>query len=116
MELIEIYRAREVKQNYITSIFTTLYACGHAIWIMTKIAANQKNGLDVLLTNGPGTALPLAYAHMLVNKLGLFNWKAKVLFIESFCRVRDLSLTGKLLMPLMSALPGSRFVVQWEEL
>lgn len=53
------------------------------------------------MTNGPGTALPLAYAHLLVNKLGLFNWSAKVLFIESFCRVQELSLTGKLLMPLM---------------
>lgn len=116
VEIIEIYRAREVKQSYITSIFTTLYACGHAIWIMTKVAAQLPNGLDVLLTNGPGTALPLAYAHLLVNKLGLFNWNAKVLFVESFCRVQDLSLTGKLLLPLKTAMPGSRFIVQWPEL
>lgn len=40
VEIIEIYRAREVKQKWLTSVFTTLYACGHALWIMTKIAAN----------------------------------------------------------------------------
>jgi beta-1,4-N-acetylglucosaminyltransferase len=116
VEIIEIYRAREVKQSYITSIFTTIYAAFNALWIMTKIAANQKTGLDVLMTNGPGTALPLCYAHMFVNKILLFNWNAKFLFVESFCRVQELSLTGKLLLPLKKVMPGSRFIVQWEEL
>ena len=43
------------------------------------------------------------------------NIKAKILFIESFCRVKDLSLTGKLLKPILKilALP---FIVMWPEL
>jgi beta-1,4-N-acetylglucosaminyltransferase len=41
----------------------------------------------------------------------LWNVKAKLLFIESFCRVTSLSLSGKLLYPL-----ASRFLVHWPQL
>ena len=86
-------------------------AAGHSLWMMSQIAAYEGKGVDVLMTNGPGTALPLCYAHCFVNKLALFNIKAKILFVESFCRVDDLSLTGKLLRPLLYIMPGSRFIV-----
>jgi beta-1,4-N-acetylglucosaminyltransferase len=41
----------------------------------------------------------------------LWNLSSKILFIESFCRVTSLSLSGKLLQPI-----ASRFIVHWEEL
>eukprot|EP01031_Cornospumella_fuschlensis_P032110 gene32109-38831_t len=34
-----------------------------------------------------------------------------ILYVESFCRVQHLSLTGKLLYPI-----ADRFIVQWEDL
>lgn len=52
------------------------------------------------MTNGPGTAVPLCYAHWALSKLLLWNTDAKILFIESFCRVTSLSLSGKLLYPI----------------
>lgn len=41
----------------------------------------------------------------------LFNLGAKILFVESFCRVQTLSLTGRLVYPI-----ADRFVVQWKGL
>lgn len=68
------------------------------------------------MTNGPGTALPLMYAHYIVNVVLMFNIYAKILYVESFCRVTELSLTGKLLLPLMKISSNIKFVVHWEEL
>lgn len=85
LELIKIYRAREVKQSYITSVFTTLYAIFHSLIVLTRIQVFS--GLDLVVSNGPGTALPICYIHFILTRVLLFNVKAKVLFIESFCRV-----------------------------
>ena len=77
--------------------------------ILTKISLFSH--CDLLLTNGPGTAVPICYIYFFLSKILLYNWNAKIVFIESFCRVTDLSLTGRLLRPILS-----KFVVQWEEL
>ena len=47
--------------------------------------------------------------HDATPKLGLAD--TRIVFCESFCRVKHLSLTGKLLYPI-----ADRFVVQWPEL
>ncbi|CDW80772.1 UNKNOWN [Stylonychia lemnae] len=72
LRILRLFRSREIKQSYITSI----------------------------LTNGPGTAVPLCYARCLISKLLRINPEAKIVFVESFCRVTSLSLTGKLLKPI----------------
>ena len=108
LKIHRIFRAREVKQSFVTSIFTTLVAAVHALWIVT---VGTRLSVDLVLTNGPGTAVPLCYCYWFVSKVLLFNLKAKIIFIESFCRVKTLSLTAKLLRPILS-----KFVVQWEEL
>ena len=104
-----IFRAREVKQSYFTSIFTTLYALLHSFFLLARLSI--LDSLDLILTNGPGTALPLCYMSFVINKLLLFNIKSKLVYVESFCRVQELSLTGKLLRPILD-----KFVVQWEDL
>ena len=108
LEIVKIYRAREVKQSYITSVFTTLYAILHSLLVLAKIQIFNK--LDLVVSNGPGTALPICYIHFILSRVLLFNVKAKVLFIESFCRVQDLSLTGKLLRPILKIM-GQKFIV-----
>ena len=98
-----IPRSREVGQSYASSILTTLwslvYSLGLVLWI--------RPGL--LLCNGPGTCLPIAVWTFLGRILGL--WEGKIIFCESFCRVKTLSLTGKLLYPIVDL-----FVVHWEQL
>ncbi len=105
LQTLKIFRAREVKQSYITSVFTTIRGFFGAIIIILSVRP------DLLVTNGPGTVIPLAYCNFFINKLFLLNLKSKILFVESFCRVHTLSLTGKLIRPI-----ASKFIVQWEEL
>ena len=104
-----MFRAREVKQSYFTSVFTTLFAMAHSFFILLKLSVISQ--IDLVMTNGPGTAVPICYIYWIISKVLLFNYKAKIIFVESFCRVYDYSLTGKLLSPILS-----KFVVQWKEL
>ena len=51
---------------------------------------------NFLVSNGPGVAIPV-YFTFFIYRLMLLSWSPKMVFIESFCRVKDLSLTGKIL-------------------
>jgi beta-1,4-N-acetylglucosaminyltransferase len=98
-----IPRSREVGQSYLTSVVSTLWAFAFSIWLVAKIRP------EVLICNGPGTCLPVAVATLLFRVLGVCE--GNLVFIESFCRVETLSLTGKLLYPV-----ADMFVVHWDEL
>ena len=100
-----LFRAREVKQSYLTSIGTTL------IGLLDSLRLILIYRPDLVVTNGPGTAVPLCYASFIVQKCLLVKPTSKLLFIESFCRVKTLSLSGKLLKPIVD-----KFVVQWPDL
>jgi len=102
-----IPRSREVGQSYFSSIFTTLYAFLATYWKITKLGA-----LDVTVTNGPGTCIPVI-AVLLINKFLLVSPSVKIVFIESWCRVVSLSLSGKLMYYLRLA---DKFMVHWPEL
>ena len=66
---ISIPRARQVGQNYILSIPTTLYS-----FVISAIKLlNHKP--DVLLLNGPGTCVPVAYILFFYKFLGLCKTK-----------------------------------------
>ena len=58
---------------------------------------------DAVLSTGPGVAVPVCLAAKLVG--------AQIIFVESFSRVRHLSLTGRLMRHL-----ADLYFVQWEEL
>ncbi|MBI4020147.1 MAG: hypothetical protein HY367_02345 [Candidatus Aenigmarchaeota archaeon] len=76
-----------------------------------KLAINMAQSLRialrerpaVIITTGAGVAIPLCIFGKLLG--------AKVVFIESFCRIREKSLAGRLLYPI-----ADLFLVQWEEL
>lgn len=99
-----IPRSREVGQSYMTSVASTLWACIFSMWLVVKIRP------ALLLINGPGTCIPVAMATLLLRILGLCE--GNVVFVESFCRVESLSLTGRILYPFMADM----FVVHWDEL
>jgi len=98
-----IPRAREVKQSWKSTVLSTLRAIFHAIPIMFDLRP------DLLLLNGPGTCIPLVIAAFVLQLTT--NHDVKIVFIESFCRVERLSMTGKLLYPFSDI-----FFVQWPEL
>ena len=98
-----IPRSREVGQSYSSSIVTTLYSFLHAIYLVGSV----RPGL--VLCNGPGTCLPIAVVAFVLRVLGVCE--CQIVFVESFCRVTSLSLTGRLLYNLVDL-----FVVHWEPL
>ena len=101
-----IPRARHVGQSYISSIFTTLgslLATARVVLVQTQP--------DLLLMNGPGTCLPIAIWTIVGRILGICG--GRIIFCESFCRVKSLSLTGRILYSLGMV---DLFLVHWEEL
>ena len=93
----EIPRAREVGQSFGSSVPSTLralFACVHLIWTAAP---------ELVLVNGPGTCVPVAVLARLSG--------SRVIFVESWCRVESLSLTGRIMYWV-----AHRFVVHWPEL
>lgn len=102
---MQIYRSREVGQSYLTSIWTTLIALAHALWLMIKIRP------QVVLCNGPGTCIPLCLIAFFFKIMGI-RWSS-IFYVESIARVKRLSLSGLLLYELRVA---DQFFVQWPQL
>lgn len=101
----DLPRAREVGQSYFSSIGTTLYAfwfAAYRVWFEWKP--------ELVLCNGPGTCIPICAAALLGHIL--WGRQCPIVFVESFCRVETLSLTGRLLYYSCADL----FVVHWEQL
>jgi hypothetical protein len=86
----QIYRARAVKQSYITSVLTSLLSFFHCLYVVLFHVGNPR----LLFINGPGTSLILMIAVRAVNFL--FLSLTPVVYAESVCRVNKWSLTGKL--------------------
>lgn len=63
----------------------------------------RKENPDVIITTGALIAVPMCY----IGKI----YRTKIIYIESFARVYEPSLTGKIIYPI-----SDKFIVQWEEL
>ncbi|KAJ7251492.1 glycosyltransferase family 1 protein [Mycena haematopus] len=112
--IITIPRARNVHQPLVTTPPTALYSLLMCIYYIafarTPSSFRKRSSFaDVLILNGPGTCFVLCIA-VYVNKfLGLAA--PRIIYIESFARVKSLSLSGRLLYPFVD-----RFIVQWPQL
>lgn len=106
IRVTKIKRSRHVGQSYLTSIFTTLMAILYSFPLLIKLKPN------FLLVNGPGTCIPICFVAFLLS-LFRITPKCKIVFVESICRVKHLSLTGKLLYHFRVA---DVIFVQWKEL
>jgi UDP-N-acetylglucosamine:LPS N-acetylglucosamine transferase len=99
-------REAEVRQMAPGSYFTD--NIGASVWRMVRafgwsFSILRRERPEVILSLGAEIALPFFYWGKL---LGI-----KTIFIESWCRVEDLSLTGRLVYPVADA-----FWVQWPQL
>lgn len=59
---------------------------------------------DIIFSTGAEIGLIASY-------IGKFLFGAKIIFLESLTRIKDISMTGKILMPI-----ADLFLVQWQEL
>ncbi|KAK8816165.1 hypothetical protein WA556_001110 [Blastocystis sp. ATCC 50177/Nand II] len=98
-----IPRCREVGQSYVSSIASTVKA------FLSCISLILQERPSLLLVNGPGTCIPVAYCVALFRVLNILS--CRIVFVESFCRVQKLSVTGYLLYYVADS-----FVVQWPQL
>nr|ACO14736.1 UDP-N-acetylglucosamine transferase subunit ALG14 homolog [Caligus clemensi] len=103
--LLRVPRARSVAQSYFSSCFSTLSAFKSSLRVLIRVRP------ELILSNGPGTCLPLCIIGWLYRKIGILSPKTKIVFVESVCRVKSLSLTAKLLRPFVD-----HVLVQWPEL
>jgi beta-1,4-N-acetylglucosaminyltransferase len=106
-----ISRSREVGQSWRTTLISTLISTFQSIFLVLKIKP------DLILCNGPGTCIPVCIGGFFLRWINCFftspfsSPKPKIVFIESFCRVKSLSLTGRMLYPFVDS-----FIVHWPEL
>lgn len=105
VDLRMVPRARQVKQSYVTSVFTTLCAVLYSLPIVFKTRP------ELILCNGPGTCIPICFWAYLLK----FVWikDVKIVYVESICRVERLSLSGLMLYYSYAA---DYVLVQWLEL
>ncbi|THH20396.1 hypothetical protein EW146_g944 [Bondarzewia mesenterica] len=112
--IITIPRARHVHQKLFQTPPTALFSLLVSIYHVT-LAPLFSGSLspppisEVLILNGPGTCFVLCIAAYLNRFLGLPS--PRLIYVESFARVRSLSLSGKLLRSVVDC-----FVVQWPDL
>lgn len=102
-KFIKIFRSRNVGQSYFSSIFTTLQA------IVACIPMVYREKPDLVMCNGPGTCVPVCLISFLL-RVFYIKTNCRIVFIESFCRVKSLSLTGRILIWF-----ADLFVVHWDE-
>ncbi|KAI9664526.1 MAG: UDP-N-acetylglucosamine transferase subunit [Bathelium mastoideum] len=105
-----IPRARAIHQSLLSTPFTALSTLRACIPLLLDPAPP-----DLILTNGPATATILIFASLALRFLNVrrchSRGKLRTIYVESWARVKRLSLSGRLLCGVVD-----RFVVQWEGL
>lgn len=103
-------RAREIHQSLFSAPVSSLKCLWACVGILT-----ERGCPDVILCNGPATATILVFTSVLLRFL---NWKGcetegkmRTVYVESWARVKRLSLSGRLLEWVVD-----RFLVQWPQL
>lgn len=114
-----IPRARRIHQPLHTTPFSALKsllaALGPLLSTPKSAAARGSDLPDLIVTNGPATAVILILAALVLRFFDIRGAESRGLcrtvYVESFARVKTLSLSGKLLVRVVD-----RFLVQWKEL
>lgn len=107
-------RAREIHQPlYRTplSSLRCLLGCLIALRDISRTSIVAPEYPDVIITNGPATAVVFIVAGMILKFFAIAPvWKMKAIYVESFARIHTLSLSGKVLLRMGAC---DVFLVQW---
>lgn len=124
-EIVEVPRARAIHQPVYTAPVSSLM-CMRECWkVLTKHVSKTRDGHgasgfekdfpDLILCNGPATATILVFTSVMMRFLDLkgcnTRGRMRTIYVESWARVRRLSLSGTLLKSV-----ADRFLVQWPQL
>lgn len=116
-DIVTVPRAREIHQP----AYTAPMSCLKCLWACVGVLTQHSNGEgqldfpDLILCNGPATATIVVLTSILLRFFDVSGCnsrhKMRTLYVESWARVKRLSLSGKLLLPMVD-----RFLVQWPQL
>ena len=127
--IVTVRRARRVHQGVLTAPWTTMRCLWDCVKLLRGTEPDHRSRCDypdLVLTNGPGTGVCVVAACLLLLFLGLGGppvplddeadsfagaGQMRTIFIESWARVRTLSLSGRILKLLVN-----RFLVQWPQI
>jgi beta-1,4-N-acetylglucosaminyltransferase len=109
-------RARRIHQSILTTPASCLRTLRAALRLLraTSDAAAPPREPDVILANGPATSAIVIFASLMLRFVDLSSKghaRTRIVFVESFARVRTLSLSAKCVGWFVD-----RLVVQWEGL
>ena len=114
-EISVIPRARRIHQPLYTTPLSALQCLRACLQLLRPQGNRQRRYPDLILLNGPGTAAVMVLAVLILRAV---NYRGanepscmRIVYIESWARIRSLSLTGRLLLPFVD-----RFLVQWKGL
>ncbi|SCU89243.1 LAME_0E02696g1_1 [Lachancea meyersii CBS 8951] len=102
-------KAREVGASKLQSAKSVVQTLAGAMWTLTWLKWQFVGQPHLVLLNGPGTCCIIAGWLKLLEIVT--TTRSKIVYVESLARTSTLSLSGKLLYPLVD-----EFVVQWSEL
>ncbi|GAB5355578.1 hypothetical protein AAMO2058_000217500 [Amorphochlora amoebiformis] len=100
---VRIPRSREVHMPWTTTVYMTAKATFVCLFKVFQITPH------LVICNGPGTCIPVIFAVWFWKFFGVMS--PRIMFVESFCRVKSLSLSGKIAYRLSDS-----FLVQWPQL
>ncbi|KIM92992.1 hypothetical protein OIDMADRAFT_173452 [Oidiodendron maius Zn] len=117
-EVTTVPRARKIHQTLYTTPITSLMCLIGSLNALYRAAATSAVSPfeypDLIVTNGPATAVIVIIASVILKFVGLApRQKMKVIYVESWARVKTLSLSGKVLLRMGLC---DKFLVQWEVL
>jgi beta-1,4-N-acetylglucosaminyltransferase len=129
-DVLTVRRARRVHQSLLTTPLSTMQCLWDCLRVLRGTHPQQQDGHgypDLILTNGPGTGVCVVLAAIFLLCLGLsgpqkkknstvnvkeppyhYSGHMRTIYVESWARVKTLSLSGTILLPLVD-----RFLVQW---
>lgn len=107
LKTVTLRRGRRVGQSYLTAIWTTF------VGILDSIIIVLTHKPKLCLTNGPAISVTVSLAIRFLQVITFGFYKCNVVYVESFCRTKALSLSGRINYHLRLA---DGFYVQWREL
>ncbi|KAF7188913.1 UDP-N-acetylglucosamine transferase subunit alg14 [Pseudocercospora fuligena] len=115
-DIVTVPRAREIHQPAYTAPISCLKCLWTCVSVLTSHTTDgQLDFPDLILCNGPATATILIFTSILLRFFNIrgcsSRHKMRTLYIESWARVKRLSLSGRLLLPIVD-----KFLVQWPQL
>lgn len=117
-EVKVVPRARKIHQPLYTAPFSSLWCLVGCLRALRDAASTSRvepgQYPGIIITNGPATAVILLLASFVLKFMGFADAsQLKTIYVESWARVKTLSLSGKVLLYLGIC---DKFMVQWEAL